>query len=105
MALLQVQKITCLNNAAFVMNFSVAYIQDDGSTGYTDNSGNYPVAQNRTIDLATVGIEEGTVIWPHVQAILGISVEGDKKCAYAKNGQTVTYDVKGTTLNYWVTRI
>ena len=105
MALLQVQKITCLNNAAFVMNFSVAHIKDDGSTGCTDNSGNYPVAQNRTIDLATVGIEEGTMIWPHVHAVFGISVDGDKKCAYAKNGQTVTYDVRGTTLSYSVTRI
>lgn len=111
MPLPQVQKIACTNEAIFTMNFSVAYIEDDGSTGYTDNSGNYPnwslvnsatPPLTVTIDLANHEIEEGTIIWPYVQAIAGTGVNGGNKFAYAPNGLTATYEVKGTTFNYSV---
>jgi hypothetical protein len=105
MAAMEVQKIACVNNAGFVMNFQVAYLDEDGNTQVTDNSGNYPIDQTRTIDLAGAGIEEGSFMWPHVHAVLGITKDGEPKVKYAKNGHVGTYEVKGTTLIYSVNLI
>lgn len=100
--MLHVQKICCVNSAGFVMNFWVDYLKEDGSTGSTDNTENYPVGQERTYDLSDKNIPEGSIIWPHVQAILGTNNEGNRKLVFARNGQTATFRVTGTTLNFWV---
>jgi hypothetical protein len=101
-ATLSVQKIAVVNDAGFVLNFSVAYKNANGSTSYSAPSDNYPIDQSRTIDVSTLGLATGTSIWPHVNAIAGNTEDGIP-VQYAANGQVATYEVQGTTLNYTVT--
>lgn len=97
------QRIACVNNAGFVMNFSVSVLNiEDGTSQVVGDSGTYPIDQARVIDLANFGIEEGSLIRPHVNAVWGVSNEGNHYVRYASNGATATYNVTGTTLNYSV---
>ncbi|MBP2632987.1 MAG: FAD-linked oxidoreductase [Firmicutes bacterium] len=100
----KVQKISCVNSAAFVMNFSVCYIDENGETIVSRwNSGNYPVGQERICNLAVdvPDIPEGAIVWPRVNAVLGKSQDGTLKLIYDGKCQlTAVYRVTGTTLNY-----
>jgi len=105
MALLAVEKIACSNEAAFVMDFWISSIDDDGNSGFTNNnSGNYPVGQTRVFNLGQgdPSISEGSIVWPTVKAEAGNQVDANKRLRYAKNGQTATFLVRGTTLNFSV---
>ncbi|GCE07335.1 hypothetical protein [Dictyobacter aurantiacus] len=102
-----VQKISTYNSAAFVMNFSVEYLNPDtGETGSAGGTDNYPVGQERTIDLDTLGIPDGSLVRPHVNAILGTSNSGDRYVHYSRgSGGVASYRVTGTTLNFSVSLI
>ena len=105
MSALQVQKIACVNDAGFVMNFELRFI--DPSTGQwvgAANSGNYPIDQTRTIDGQTLNLPAGGHMLPEVHAILGETKAG-LEVEYQPNGQTATYDVRGGTLTYSVSLI
>ena len=97
---MQVQNIACVNDAGFVMSF---YVQV-GNGLRTAGSGNYPIDQHRVIDLGDIGCGEGEDIWPVVSAVFGKTHSGSH-VTFAKNGQTATYEVRGTTLSYSVTLI
>lgn len=101
-ATISVQKIVVVNDAGFVLNFSVASLNSIGVASYSAPTDNYPIDQSRTIDASTLGIATGTTIFPHVSAIAGNTVDG-VRVQYAPNGQVATYEVQGTTLNYTVT--
>lgn len=100
----QAQYIACVNAAGFVMNFSIKYL--DTNTGEwkvgKQNSGNYPIGQERSLNGAENDVPLGSVMAPVVHAILGVSNEGTPFVTYAANGQTATYNVHGTTLIYSV---
>jgi hypothetical protein len=103
-----VQTVACVNDAGFVMNFDIEML--DLNTGNITlipgkNSGNYPIDQTRSIDLSSAGIDEGTLVRPLVNAVLGKTLSGDKFARYSHNGQAATWEVRGTTLNYSVTLI
>jgi hypothetical protein len=104
-----VQKISCSNSAAFVMNFWVEYL--DPSTGEirtVEGSGtdNYPVGQQRTVDLDPLNVPDGSLVRAHVQAVLGTNNAGIPFATYRRgNGGVATYNVKGTTLNFSVTLV
>ncbi len=105
---IQVQKIACVNNAGFVMNFQIQYLDADGAQHLTDwNSGNYPINQTGTSpDLESIGVPANALaVTPYVNAILGKSNTGNPEVTYAANGQTATYTVTGTTLIFSVTLI
>ena len=83
----QVQKISCSNSAAFVMNFWLEYL--DLSTGDIrtidgSGTGNYPVGQQKTVDLDALNIPDGSLVRPHVQAILGTNNPGNKFVTYRR---------------------
>jgi hypothetical protein len=102
---LAVETIACVNNAGFVMSFGLEIFDPDiGAIVAVEgvDSGNYPIDQTRQIDLSTTGISEGVSVRPQVHAVLGNTNSGNRFVQYAKNGQTATYDVRGTTLNYSV---
>jgi hypothetical protein len=102
---LQVQTIACVNNAGFVMSFGLEILDMNTLRPLIIenlDSGNYPIDQTRSIDLSTTGIEEGTIVRPQVRAVWGDTNLGDRYVVYAANGQTATYEVSGTTLNYSV---
>lgn len=104
--LANIQKISCVNNGGFVMNFKVAYIDAGGvERTSTTGSGDYPINQWKTIDLSNLdpAIDEGTVVWSKVNAKAGKTLPGDTRFRYKSNNQTVTYMAKGTTQSYSVT--
>lgn len=108
MALQQVQYIACINEAAFVMNFSIQYLESDGNWKTSEwNSGNYPVGRTvKSPDLASLGVPADAIaITPYVHAILGVHNTGTPMVTYAANGQTASYKVSGTTLSYSVTQV
>jgi hypothetical protein len=91
----EVQKIACVNDAGFVMWFQA--VCSGGSSNGTDT---YPIDQTRVIDLAETPFREGVEFWPEVHAILGKTQSAGEHIQFALNGQTATYEVRGTTLNY-----
>ena len=95
--MLEVQKIACLNDGGFVMWFQA--VCADGSS---KSSGDYPVDQTRTIDLGETSFPTGIEFWPEVHVVLGKTESADQHVIFAMNGQTATYEVKGTTLHYSV---
>jgi len=98
------QKICCINNAGFVMDFSVRSENGNDVTPYTSS---YPINQSMTIDLENLSsepLEVGSLVYPHVRAYAGLEKDG-VKVRYAPNGQVATYTVNGTTLIYSVERI
>ncbi|MGR5141241.1 hypothetical protein ACQKPX_06105 [Photobacterium sp. DNB23_23_1] len=98
----EIQKISCVNSAAFVMHFEVKthMAAQDISLGST---GNYPVGQERTIDLSAVdGLEPGMEVFVVVKAVLGKTEKYKEKYTYQKNGLTQAFRVHGTTLNYTI---
>jgi hypothetical protein len=101
---LQVQKIACTNAAAFDMYFNPEYI--DPNTGQfeegTPDSPSYPIDQTRTIDLSSSNVPVGASVRPKVHADGGENNPGDTLVQYAQNGQTATFEVQGTTLDYTV---
>src|SRR5262249_14837915 len=103
--MIQVQYISCVNDAGFVMNFSIRYLDQDGNWHTASwNSGNYPIDQSKTSpDLATIGVPSDAIaVAPYVHAILGQSELGSPYVQYAANGQTATYEVKGTVDSFSV---
>lgn len=106
--MLKVQKIACVNNALFVMNFSVRWLDAHGEWHTSEwNSGNYPINQTRTSpDLASIGVPaDALAVTPYVHAVLGVSNSGSPMVNYAANGNTAGYTVTGTTLIYSVSLI
>lgn len=98
--MIQVQKIACTNNAGCVMWFQAV------CTGGTSNgTGSYPINQTQVIDLGETPFREGTEFWPEVHAILGKTQSAPEHIQFTTNGQTATYDVRGTTLNYSINLI
>ncbi|MFI6792503.1 hypothetical protein ACIBG4_34765 [Nonomuraea sp. NPDC050383] len=102
--MLQVENIACVNNAGFVMYFNVEFL--DPNTGQFAESppdtGNYPINQTRTIPLDSTQVPVGASVRPRVHADGGENESGDTLVQYAQNGQTATYEVQGTTLDYTV---
>jgi len=94
-----VQKVTVVNNAGFVASFR-ASTRTGVETASTDE---YPINQWRTIDLTTTDLPEGTDVRPVVHAVAGTDRPGNSFVSYCQNGQTATYSITGTTLNYSVT--
>lgn len=102
-----VSKISVTNSAAFVMNFAIQYLDvDTGEVHTVGGTDNYPVGQQRTIDLDALGIPDGALVRPAVNAILGTSNLGDQYARYMRgSGGVATYHVVGTTLNFSVSLV
>ena len=93
--MLEVQKIACVNDAGFVMSFKAVC-----SGGTSNDSGDYPIDQTRVIDLGETPFRTGIEFWPEVHAVLGKTQSASDHVIFQLNGQTATYEVKGTTLDY-----
>jgi len=105
--MIEVQYIECVNNAAFVMSFGIQILDENtGLILIVDglDTGNYPIGQSRRINLATIGIEPGTVVRPQVRAVWGVNNPGDEWVRFQPNRFLAKYDVRGTTLSYTVRR-
>jgi hypothetical protein len=93
--MVEVQKIAVVNDAGFVMSFEA---QTAG--GKTGSSGTYPIDQSKTIDLGETPFREGLEFWPVIHAVWGKTQSAKDHVVFKLNGQTATYEVRGTTLDY-----
>jgi hypothetical protein len=94
--MLSAQYVTVEDGAAFVASF---YVDIAGK------SRTKPVqlfTGNATIDVAAYPVAPGTEIWPVVSALPGSHV-GGSPVAFAANGLTALYEIKGTTLHFTLT--
>ena len=95
--MIQAQKVACINHAGFVMSFVA---QTNGARSLS--TGNYPINQTEVIDLGQTAFRTGLEFWPEVDAVLGRTIGSDEHIVFAMNGQTATYEVRGTTQDYSV---
>jgi hypothetical protein len=95
--MIQVQKIACVNHAAIVMSFAA---EANGTS--SASTGHYPVNQTKVIDLSQSGFAAGAECWPKVSAEAGRTIASDDHVTFAMNGQTATYEVRGTTSKFSV---
>ncbi|KAB7690526.1 MULTISPECIES: hypothetical protein [Plesiomonas] len=97
---IEAQRISCVNSAAFVMHFSIT-TTIGGKNLPIASTENFPVGQERTIDLSTIeNLAEGTEVTLTVKAVLGKEKDYQEKITYRKNGHTQVFRIHGTTLNY-----
>jgi hypothetical protein len=90
------QRIAVICHGAYVLKAQVRWQDDKGVERETDWSGDVPVGQSWAVDLsAQKGITTGRKMWPHVSIVAGANMDGEK-VEYAPNGQTITYEAKGT---------
>jgi len=95
--MIQAQRIACINHAGFVMSFVA---QTKGARSVS--TGDYPINQTGVVDLGESAFRPGLEFWPEVSAVLGRTIGSDDHVQFAMNGQTATYEVRGTTLDYSV---
>src|SRR5207248_3226542 len=96
-AMIEAQKVACTNHAGFVMSFVA---QTQGARSFS--TGTYPINQTEVIDLGASAFRPGLEFWPVVDAVLGKTEGSSDHFVFAMNGQTVTYEVRGTTQDYSV---
>jgi hypothetical protein len=103
--LLSVQYFACANMAGFIMNFKIQYTTDNQDWITLEwKSPSFPIDQTKVSpDLASIGVPANAVgVRPQVHAYLGKTHSGKPAVLYDANGQTATYEVKGTTQIYSV---
>ncbi|MEX5512539.1 D-arabinono-1,4-lactone oxidase [Pseudomonas paralactis] len=101
----QVERIGCLNNGIFVMNFSIQWLDSTGQWHTCDwNSGNFENGLYKVSpSLASLGIPADAIgVAPYVSAVAGIQNRGEPLVQTANNGRLAAYEVTGTTLNFKV---
>ena len=102
----QVEKIGCVNNGIFVANFSIQWLNSQGSWQTSAwNSGNFDWGEYRVSPtLSSLGVPSDAIaVTPQVNAVLGTSNRGAPVVGSANNGRLGAYLVAGTTLNFTVT--
>ena len=101
----QVNKIGCLNNGIFKMNFSIQWFDSKGIWHTSDwNSGNFDNGLYKVSPpLSSIGIPADAIgVAPYVSAVLGASNRGTPLVQPASNGRLAAYEVTGTTLDFRV---
>ena len=104
--MLSAQYISCVNQGAFVISFSIMWLDQNGNWNTSSwNSGSYDINQTRTSpDLSTIGVaSDAIIVEPLVHAVAGANGVGNSGVTYSTAGNTATYLVTGTTGNVQVT--
>jgi hypothetical protein len=106
---LHVQHIACANNAAFVLRFIIQRLNGDRVISQTPAGGAFAAGQTRSVDLSTLrfhgsALDVGDRVRIRARAIGGTRRDGPS-VAYAPNGHTATFSVRGTTLSFSINRI
>ncbi|RFD25136.1 FAD-linked oxidoreductase [Pseudomonas sp. GL93] len=101
----QVERIGCLNNGLFVMNFSIQWLDSAGQWHTSEwNSGNFENGVYKVSpSLALLGIPADAIgVAPYVSAVAGIQNQGEPLVQPANNGRLAAYEITGTTLSFKV---
>ncbi|ALN84196.1 hypothetical protein IEQ11_03980 [Lysobacter capsici] len=106
---LHVQHVACVNNAAFVLRFVVQRLDGDRVISQTPAGGAFAAGQTRSVDLSALrfhghALDVGDRVRIRARAIGGTRRDGPS-VAFAPNGHTATFSVRGTTLSFSVNRI
>ena len=96
-----VQHLSLMNNAGFVARFVVQRLVDGRLISQTARFGNMSIGQARSVDLAQLrfhghALNVGDRVRLRVGAAAGTRRNGPE-VAYAPNGQTAAFNVRGTT--------
>ncbi|NBF04694.1 FAD-binding protein [Pseudomonas sp. Fl5BN2] len=101
----KVERIGCLNNGIFIMNFSIQWFDSKGSWRTSAwNSGNFNNGLYKVSPaLSSIGVPADAIgVAPYVSAVLGNSNQGTPLVQSANNGKLAAYEVTGTTLHFTV---
>lgn len=106
---LHVQHIACANNAAFVLRFIIQRLDGDRAISQAPAGGAFAAGQTRSVDLSAMrfhgdALRVGERVRIRARAIGGTRRDGPS-VAYAPNGHTATFSVRGTTLSFSINRI
>lgn len=106
---LHVQHIACANNAAFVMRFIIQRLDGDRVISQTQGAGAFAAGLTRSVDLSALrfhgqALDVGDRVRIRARALGGTRRNGPA-VAYAPNGHTATFSVRGTTLSFSINRI
>lgn len=97
----QVSKITVNNMGGYVFNYSVQWLDQNGTWNTTDwNSGNYPIDQSRTSpELGSIGVPSSALaVTPYGHAVAGTSGQGTAFVQYVPgSSNNASYEATGTT--------
>lgn len=104
-----VQHIACSNNAAFVLRFVVQRLDGGRAISQSHRIGPIQFAQVRRIDLSELRfhgqpLEVGDRVRLRVGAVGGVRRNGPD-VAYAPNGETAGFSVRGSTLAFSIGRV
>lgn len=97
------QRIAVICHAGYVLRAQVKWKErdnqgNDGQEHQTGWSGDVPVGQSWAVDMSgQTGITTGCKMWPYIDIRGGGYMDGEV-VEYAPNGQTISYEAKGTTL-------
>jgi len=101
----QVERIGCLNNGIFVMNFSIQWFDSKGSWHTSAwNSGNFEWGLYKVSPpLSSIGVPADAIgVAPYVSAVWGTSNRGAPLVQSANNGRLAAYEVTGKTWDFSV---
>lgn len=92
------QRIAVICHGAYVLHAQARWKDDKDGEHETAWSGDVPVGQSWVVDMSQQkGITTGRKMWLNVQIVAGKGMSGEV-IEYAPNGQTITFEAKGTTL-------
>lgn len=95
------QKITVVNHGGFVIDAKPSWKCKDGNSGSFGASSKFPVGESKKWDMSGAsGITTGCEMWVGIGVVWGKDMT-TKTIEYAPNGHTITFEIKGTTLNPW----
>ncbi|MEI2433205.1 MULTISPECIES: hypothetical protein [Lysobacter] len=99
-----VQHIDCSNDAAFVLRFVVQRLDGGRAISQSHRVGPFHSGQTRRVDLSALRfhgqpLEVGDRVRLRVGAVGGVRRNGPD-VAYAPNGETAVFSVRGTTLAF-----
>ncbi|WP_295936689.1 hypothetical protein [uncultured Alistipes sp.] len=96
-----VSRIACQNHGGFVMKFRVKW--NGGQSAYSEK---FNISRYRSIDLTRLNIPNGAQVWIEVDVVWGKTRSSRESVIYHKDALgPAVFDVRGTTLNYTITRI
>lgn len=92
----EVEQVCVMNHGGFAMNFHAINLH---MPILSKGTGNYPINQKKCVNLWGAGAE-GSKFRVSIHAVGGKDMDGNRHVIYKKNGYSVTYQCKGSTLNY-----
>jgi len=92
----EVEQVCVMNHGGFAMNFHAINLRMPMKRKGT---GNYAINKKKCVNLWGAGAE-GSKFRVSIHAVGGKDMDGNRHVIYKKNGYSVTYQCKGSTLNY-----